>query len=76
MELNTNGMMSAMDINSLNNMIFQGTQMNNQSWTQMSNQGDNQLQNLYQNDFVNMHGSNKDINSTKSPWSSNEEIIF
>ena len=69
-------MYGGFDLKNLSNMIFQGAQMNNQNWSQMPNQGENQLQGVHQSDFVNMQGSNKELNTNKSPWTLSEEHIF
>lgn len=76
METNPNNFIGGIDFKALNNMIFQNNQNNGQNWSNMGNHNDNQIQSLYQNDYMNMQGSNKEINSSKSPWSTNEEHIF
>jgi len=77
METNINNSIpNAMDFQNLSNMIFQGSQMAHQGWNQMPNQGENQLQNIFPSDFMNLQGSSKEINSSKSPWTLNEEHIF
>ena len=76
METNPNNIAGAMDFKSINNMLMQNAQMTNQTWNNMPNQGENQIQGIFQNDFMNVNNSNKDLNSSKSPWSTSEEHTF
>lgn len=69
-------MTNGMDYKNYNNLVYQSAQINNQGWSQMPNQGETQIQGLYQSEFVSMQGNNKDLNSSKSPWTTSEEHTF
>lgn len=59
-----------------NNLLLQNAQMANQVWNQMPIQGDSQLQPMLQNEIMNITAMNKDVNPSKSPWTTSEEHIF